>query len=238
MLVNVARHCYIVHAEKGSARVSQGADMKQQWVGDDVWQQLDPRAGALTRGQRRRAVTATTAAAGILVAGFAIYRSGFVWARAAYDRHTGLASSTSVNPAIIALQVPVKNTGWTTIRVTGIGQDGPGLRLVRPGDTVGMEQVSELQGKPLPFDLHPGQTVILAIGYRVTDCEAVPSGPFPIAVRVDRPWGTQTISIPLPQQTQWPDDGASTSGPTMVVNPPGIEWQKAAADQACHPRLG
>src|SRR5882762_10058435 len=53
MLVNVARHCYIVHAERGSARMqSQGAGMKQQWVGDDVWQQLDPHAGALDRGQR------------------------------------------------------------------------------------------------------------------------------------------------------------------------------------------
>lgn len=238
MLVNVARHCYIVHAERGSARVSQGAGMKQQWVGDDVWQQLDPRAGALTRGQRRRAVTATTAAAVILTAGYANDHSGLMWARAVYDHHSALESSISVKSHIIAQEIPVENTGWTTIRVTGIGQDGPGLRLVRPGDAVGTAQVSELRGERLPFDLHPGQTVILAIGYRVTDCDAVPSGPFPIAVRVDRPWGTQTISIPLPQQTQRPDDGASTSGPTMVVNPSGIEWQKAAADQACHPRLG
>lgn len=212
--------------------------MRQQWVSDDVWQQLDPRAGALTRGQRRRIVAASAAAATILTAGFAIDRSGFVWARAAYDPRAGLESSVSVNPGIIAQEVPVKNTGWTTIRVTGVGQDGPGLHLVGPGDSVGTKQVAELQGKPLPFDVHPGQTVMLAIGYRVTDCDAVPSGPFPIAVRIDRPWGTQTISIPLPQQMPVPDDGASTSRPTIVINPVGIEWQKAAADRACHPRLG
>lgn len=231
MLVNVARHCYIVHAERNSARISQGAGMKQQWVDDDVWQQLDPHAGALSRGQRRRAVAASAAAAVILVAGFAIDRSGFVWARAAYDPDSALQSSVSVNPAIIAREVPVTNTGWTTIHVTGIGQDGPGLRLVRPGDTVGMKQVLELRGASLPFDLHPGQTVILAVGYRVTDCDAVPSGPFPIAVRIDRPWGTQTIHLAVPQQPP-SASMAKTNGLDSV------EWQKAAADQACHPRLG
>jgi len=205
--------------------------MKQQWVGDDVWQELDPQAGALTRGQRRRAVAASATAAVILVAGFAIDRSGFVWARAAYDPDSALESTVAVNPAIIAQEVPVTNTGWSTIHVTGIGQDGPGLRLVRPGDTVGMKQVSELRGTPLPFDLHPGQTVILAIGYRITDCDAVPAGPFPIAVRIDRPWGTQTIDLAVPQQSP-------TASMAKISGLDSVEWQKAAADQACHPQPG
>ena len=153
--------------------------MKQQWVSDDVWRQLDPRAGALAQRQLRRIVAASAAAAVILVAGFAIDRSGFVRARIAYDDKAGLAGFTTVKPPLFGQEIPVKNTGWTTIRVTGIGQDGPGLRLVRPGDTAGMKQLSELRGTPLPFDLHPGQTVILAIGYWVTDCDAVSVGAVP-----------------------------------------------------------
>lgn len=211
--------------------------MKQQWVGDDVWQQLDPHAGALTQRQRRRTVAATAAVAVILVAGFAIDRSGFVGARVGYDDRAALEGSASVKPPLFAREIPVKNTGWTTIRVTGIGQDGPGLHLIGPGDTVGMQQVSELRGTPLPFDLHPGQTVILAIGYRVTDCDAVSSAPFPITVRIDRPWGTQTISIPIPHQEDRSSIGASANRPTIEINPSGVEWQKAEADQACHPEL-
>ena len=133
-----------------------------------------------------------------------------------------------VNPKILTQQVPVKNTGWTTVRVTGIGQDGPGLRLVGPSDAEGLKQASDIGGKQPPFDPHPGQTAIMVVAYRVTDCTAISSGPFPIAVRVDRPWGTETIDVPLPRQTPntpgWTIDGAD------------IEWQKAAADQACHPQ--
>ncbi|MEY9893772.1 hypothetical protein ABIA31_007452 [Catenulispora sp. MAP5-51] len=68
----------------------------------------------------------------------------------------------------------------------------------------------------------------MVVAYRVTDCTAVSSGPFLIAVRVDRSWGTETIDVALPRQTPntpgWTIDGAD------------IEWQKAAADQACHPQ--
>ena len=212
--------------------------MKQQWVSDNARRQLDQRAGALTRRQRRRVVAASAAVVAIVLAGFAIDRSGSIWARASCHDHTGLAGSASVKPPLFAQEIPVKNTGWTTIRVTGIGQDGPGLEpgpaRGHGGDGTGL---AELQGASLPFDLHPGQTVILAIGYRVTDCDAVLSSPFPIAVRIERPWGTQTIGIAMPQQEDRSSIGASTSRPTIEINPPGVEWQKAAADQACHPEL-
>src|SRR5438270_5382215 len=47
-VVNVARHCYIVHGGRPAAR-TQGAGMatKVQWVSDEVWATLDPKAGAI-----------------------------------------------------------------------------------------------------------------------------------------------------------------------------------------------
>lgn len=168
---------------------------RKQWVDDDVWRQLDPRAGALSPRQRRRAATVTTVAVTVLVAGFAVDRSGLVRARLDYNLRQGLQSSVSMNPKILAEQVPVKNSGWTTVRVTGIGHDAPGLRLVGPSDTAGLKQVTEMGGRQAPFDLPPGQTVIMVVAYQVIDCAAVPTGPLSIPVRVDRPWGTETISL-------------------------------------------
>ncbi|MEY9931123.1 hypothetical protein ABH926_005770 [Catenulispora sp. GP43] len=179
---------------KPGAVLKQGTGVKQ-WVDDDVWQQLDPHAGGLSRRQRRRAAAAATAAAVVLVAGFAIDRSGLVRAQITYDPDTGLQSSATVNPKVFTQQVPVKNNGWTTVRVTGIGHDGPGLRLVGPTDTGELKQASEMGGRQPPFDLRPGQTAIMVVAYRVTDCAAVPAGPLLIPVRVERPWGTETISL-------------------------------------------
>ncbi|ACU70916.1 hypothetical protein Caci_1996 [Catenulispora acidiphila DSM 44928] len=206
--------------------------MKQQWVSDDVWQQLDPHAGALNRSQRRRAVAVAAAVVAVLAAGFATDRSGIVRAQVAFDQDTGLAGSVLVHPRIITHEIPVKNTGWTTVRVTGVGQDGPGLSLVRPGDAEGMTAAEDTSATPPPFDLHPGQTAIMQVAYRITDCAAVPAGPFPIAVRVDRPWGTETISVSVP-----PQPVVDPAAPGFTVNGPVIEWQRAAADQSCHPKL-
>lgn len=197
----------------------------KQWVHDDVWDQLDRHAGALSRGQRNRLLAATLTAAVALGAGFAVDRSGVVRARLALAADAGYEASVSLDPKILTRQIVVRNTGWTTIRVVGVGQDGPGLKLLGPADAGGPTKYSDIQGTQPPFDLHPGETATLVVVYRVTDCAAVPAGPFPVPVRVDRPWGTQTIRVSLPPTYEGPDGYA--------VDPPMTEWQKAMADQAC-----
>ena len=203
--------------------------MKQtQWVSDEVWSQLDPRAGSLNRNQRRKAVAAASVVVALLMAGFAVDRSGFVRAQVEYaGSDSGGASPTT---KFLTRQVAVKNTGWTTVRVTGVGENGPGLRLVKPGGREGLPKDLELPGAtPPPFDLHPGQTVTVEVAYQITDCAAVPSDSFPIALRVDRPWGTQTVDISLPM--------ASAARNTDGVGPDTdmIGWQKAVADDVCDP---
>jgi hypothetical protein len=194
----------------------------QPLVSDEVWNRLDPRAGALSRPLRRRLSAAITTAAVVLGAGLVVDYSGVV--RPHLDRSgVGMSGVAMLNPKVIAQEFGVRNNGWTTVRVVGIGQSGPGLRLLAPTDPD--LRGSGISGKQPPFDLHPGQTVEIAVAYLVTDCAAVTADPFPVAVRVDRPWGTQTIHIPLSQSYDGPNGVASN--PTMT------EWQKDMADRSC-----
>lgn len=208
------------------------ARKRPQWVSDEVWSQLDPTAGTLSRGQRRRAVMVAAAVVTVLTAGFAVDRSGVVRAHVDYSADSGNSGEASPTSKFFDRQVPVRNTGWTTVRVTGVGKDGPGLRLVRPGDTAGFpKNWAPLPGATaVPFDLHPGQTAIVHVTYQVTDCTAVPSGSFPLTLRVDRPWGTQTIDVSLPLEP------ASGTADGLVSDTDMIGWQKEMADLACDPR--
>jgi hypothetical protein len=204
---------------------------KTQWVSDEVWAELDPTAGTLSRTQRRRALAAASAAVAVLIAGFAVDRSGVVRAHIDYSADSANAGAASLNPRFFIRQVAVQNTGWTTVRVTGVGQDGPGLRLVRPGGPEGLPKDLELQDStPVPFDLHPGQIATVEVAYQVTDCAAVPSDSFPVALRIDRLWGTQTIDISLPLT---PAPGTADG---LVPDTAMVGWQKASADRACYPR--
>ena len=195
----------------------------EQLVRDEVWEQLDPRAGALNGKQSRRAAVAASAAAVLLGAGLGIDYSGVVRAHLVRAADVGTAGAALTTPKVIVEEVAVKNTGWSTVRVVGVGQDGPGLRLLGPSDPD--VRFSGVHGIEPPFEVRPGQTETVAVAYRVTDCAAVPTGPFPVQIRVDRFWGTQTIGITPPQVYDGPNGTA--------VDPPMTEWQKDMADRAC-----
>jgi hypothetical protein len=199
--------------------------MQQEWVSDAVWEQLDPRAGALSRTQWKTIVAGCAATVLLGAAAYSLDRSRVVDAQI---RRTdaGWSGATSVNPKIIVRQFTVKNTGWTTARIVGFGKDGPGLKLLGPGDVGGPTKYSDIPSPRLPFDLGPGQSTPLVIYYAITDCGAVPSDSFPIPIRVDRPWGTQTIDIHL-------QPSYVTQGEGFQIDPPEIGWQKAMADSAC-----
>ncbi|WP_194918960.1 hypothetical protein [Catenulispora rubra] len=202
-----------------------------RWVSDEVWAELDPNAGTMSRAQRRRALAVASAAVAVLIAGFTIDRSGVVQAHVDYSADSSDSGAASPKTKFFTRQVAVQNNGWTTIHVTSVGKDGPGLHLVRPNGPEGLPKDLDLQGSTaVPFDLHPGQIAIVEVAYQVTDCAAVSSDPFPVALRVDRPWGTQTVDISLPLM---PAPGI-TNG--LVPASDMIGWQKEMADAVCNPR--
>ncbi|NUP46599.1 MAG: hypothetical protein HOW97_04705 [Catenulispora sp.] len=222
-LVNVARHCYIVDADSDRGARHQGADMTE-WVSDDVWRRLDPRAGALNRTQRRRLTWSAAAGAVVIAAAVLLDLSGLIHPRITMPADRADGGAAYKDTQIIARQIVVHNDGWTTVHVTGIGQDGPGLRLLGPADPGGPNKNSEIAGAQPPFDLHPDQTVTMVVIYKITDCAAVSSSPFAVPVRVDSLWGTQTVSIALPPVYR----GRSFTS---------IEWQRDMANDVCgiHP---
>jgi hypothetical protein len=120
----------------------------------------------------------------------------------------------------------VVNAGWTAITVVGAGRDGPGLSL---------QAVStDPDGKvalPLPSTVEPGGTLTFVLRYRVTDCAAVPAEPWPVPIRVQRPWGVQSVYVAIPTHTSRhaPEGMRSYSG----RDPWAVEWQRDLADEDC-----
>ena len=104
------------------------------------------------------------------------------------------------------------------MRVLGIGRDGPGLVL-------------ESVDGALPLTLGHNEGVGVMLHYRVTDCAAVPTGSWPVPVRVERPWGTYTVYIDMPTQPA----GDIIDNPAII--PDGdrqaVPWQRNLAAQAC-----
>jgi hypothetical protein len=191
---------------------------RPQLVSDEVWAQLDPRAGALSRADTRLITRLTALAVVVAAAAMALWVSGFVRANLSWSDSQGYGSSFNPHTHTFSTDVVVKNNGWTAVRVTGIGGDGAGLHLT--GTT--QPHISTDLGRTVPFTLEPGQTAILALDYQVTDCAAVTSGSFPVPVRVKRFWGTQTVSVGIATDLESTPSSART-----------VEWQRWLADQTC-----
>jgi hypothetical protein len=135
-------------------------------------------------------------------AGVALWRSGLVVAQLSWSNDN---RSMATRPdGTIATEVWVSNTGLVDATVVGVGRDGPGLRLV------GVEG-------DLPVTLKPNSGSVFVLVYRITDCAEVPRGSWPVTVRVDRPWGTQTVDL-------------------MVRHRQSMPWQAALVDTECAAR--
>jgi hypothetical protein len=184
-------------------------------VSDSVWQQLDPYAGRLSaRTARRLRVGAAIVAIAAVSAG-ALGWSGLIVPNIGWPRDGGWGASTS--PELITHEVVVENKGWAPVEVLGMGRSGAGLELV------------EVRGT-FPTTLEAGQTMQAELVYRVTDCAAVTDEPWPVPVRVRRPWGVHTSYVELPDKTSW--DAPSAYSYTGR-NPYAVEWQRWLADMSC-----
>src|SRR5690606_9122870 len=141
--------------------------------------------------------------------------SGLVVPRVSWSDSLGWGSSAS--PDQVSHEVVVENKGWTPVEVLGMGRSGAGLELL------------EVRGT-FPTTLEAGQIMRVEVVYRVTDCAAVTADPWPVPVRVQRPWGVHTSYVQLPHQTSWDAPGAySYTG----RDPYAVEWQRWLADRAC-----
>jgi hypothetical protein len=146
------------------------------YLTDTVWRQLDSGAGRLSRRTAMRLWLAGGLAFALLVVGALGYRAGLVVARLEDS-----SNAWEVNPGVRATyDLQISNAGWLPVTVTGAGRSGPGMELLSVDGT-------------LPAVLKPGESAVLALVYRVTDCAAVPSGAWPIPVRVDGPWFSHTV---------------------------------------------
>lgn len=199
---------------------------KTQRVSDEVWAQLDPKAGALTSKDARRIAVVTALVAVVGIATAALWTSGAVRANLAWSNKQGDGGEVNPTAHTFSTDVVIRNGGWTAVRVTGIGGDTAGLHFT--GNS--QPHISTDLGRTVPFTLQSGQTAIVAVDYTVTDCQAVTSAPFDVPVRVDRFWGTETVGIRIPQGTEFTDTTGVPSTPRIV------EWQRSMADQTCRTR--
>ena len=171
---------------------------------DDVWRQLDPNTGRLSRRSARLVGVAFLVGLALLAASVIARRAGFFDAQLAWPASTNW-ETTAVDHVIVH-SVTVENTGWIPVTVTGAGRDGPGLRLRRVDGV-------------FPTTVPAGGEFTFTLTYEVIDCAAVRADTWPVPVRVDRWWGTESVLVDLPDAPT--DDG--------VVKP----WQRALAEQAC-----
>jgi hypothetical protein len=199
-------------------------------LSDETWQALDPLAGRLSRRDRRRAVVAGVAVVALLVAGHLLAASGAVTARLAFGSQWSYGDGRETGTMYHSFMVV--NEGGTPVEIVGVGRPGPGLEpVVFP---TGVEDEVNRLGV-----LEPGQELRLGVAYRVTDCDAVPDEPWPVPVRIDRWWGTQTVWIELPTQSrtrfQLPPDRVDNGA---VWWDEGVAWQRVLADAHCYYAAG
>jgi hypothetical protein len=119
----------------------------------------------------------------------------------------------------------VENRGWQSVRIVGAGDDRAGVRTLR----------ATVDNAPLtpqsPYVVDPGGTVKIALVLQFTDCWAVSDQPWPIPIRVARPWGTHAIHV-----FHRPIRAASDRGGWSVTDrgdPHAVEWQRWIADDIC-----
>ena len=187
---------------------------------DHVWQQLDPRAGQLAPGARRRARRSLLVAALVGASFLVTWQSGAVLPRVTTGENGNGMMADGLHHQFMET-VEIRNSGWTSMTLEGIGRNGPGLRLVAVDGT-------------FPTVLAPSTGQVFSLTYDVTDCGAVPQGEWAIPVRIDRPWGVWSSWV-RPQ----PFVPMGTNVPSMRSysgrDPYAKEWQAALATTACTP---
>jgi hypothetical protein len=165
-----------------------------------------------------------------------------------HETDTGWASSVAIDdangrtgprPAEQTMILNVENHGGRPVRIVGVGDDRTGIRTLRATATKTSRPIrssSPVSGTgPItsrsPYILNPGDIVEITMFLQFTDCRAVSDQPWPIPIRLARPWGIQTTYI-----LHLPIRATSDHGGWSVVyrgDPRAVEWQRWIADDVC-----
>ncbi|WP_433352785.1 hypothetical protein ACQP25_06085 [Microtetraspora malaysiensis] len=124
----------------------------------------------------------------VSAAAAASWYSGIVRARlqtVMLEGHTGSGDSDT---RVTTIRFGIRNEAWTPVTIVGAGRSSSFMRLLR------------VEGTHTPITLGPGDTADFEFVYKVTNCSAVSPQKWPIPVRVERPWGMQTIYVEPPPQ--------------------------------------
>jgi hypothetical protein len=166
---------------------------------DETWRRLDPYAGQLSTREARRLLLVVVTLVLLVLAGPAVNHSGFVSPRlytlppgATWGAADGSDPPAELGPppaearadretATVSHFTWVLNNSWYAVEVTDVDTDVPGLALV------GVSGLDE------PLRHRERRPVDLT--FRVTDCDAVPAGRWPVELTVRRPWGPQVVTV-------------------------------------------
>jgi hypothetical protein len=189
--------------------------MSRMMVSDEVWRQLDQRAGRISDRTFHR----VRSSAGLAVVAAILLATGW-YAGVLVPRFTATWNGRGADSLTRVFEHPItirNQNAWLPVSIEGVGREGPGLNLLLVTGFV-------------PQTLAPGETLSFTLIYQVTDCAAVPDELWPLAVRIDRPWGIQTIYLHVPGETsELAPEERTYSG----RDPYEIPWQRAAANAAC-----
>jgi hypothetical protein len=174
-------------------------------LSDEVWAQLDPHAGRLSRRGMLRLWLAIAVALAVIVGLGVALRGGIVSPQLAFEPTNGNGSSkgaiSAQSPATWNQNVTVTNNGWLSVTITKIGGDLPGARL------------ASIQS--LPVRIAPHQHVDLTLTYSIVDCPpgtgssldgmttTYYSGTPTVPLTVRRFWGSQRVKATV-DEPEWP----------------------------------
>jgi hypothetical protein len=150
-------------------------------VSDEVWRQLDPGAGRLSRRTTRRLWLTFLVGLALYVSGAAAWYSGLVMPQLRWDSN-GTSWQVWEDQNLARLTINVRNDGLFPATLVSAGQSAPGFELI------GVEGA-------LPVTLRPGDVIAVTLAYRAIDCAVIPPDDWHQAAVVTRPWGNQTVPI-------------------------------------------
>lgn len=190
--------------------------MPQTYVADEVWATLDPRAGLTARNARRWIAMAAVISVLAILAGL-LWWSGLVRPRLSTRQSFGWDADMAARR--FTYQLALHNDGLFSVDVPTVGRNGPGLTLLAVAG--------------VPATIPPGGEVQIALSYQVTDCGALPSGPWPVPVTARQAVGSGRFYLHQPLITS-PDAAA---GPRFFSgdDPLGRPWQQALGHLVCAP---
>jgi hypothetical protein len=113
-------------------------------------------------------------------AGVLVWRAGLIAPRLVWPAN--VMHWEMSDDGVARVDVEIHNAGSFPATVLDVGRSAPGL------DLLGVEG-------PLPVTLQPGDTALVVLVYRISQCDATPRSHWPVTAVARGPWGTMTVDV-------------------------------------------